>query len=61
MQQKLDVYADNALVHCLGVRENVATIASEENEEAITFDGGTGCGRYVIIDVNVRSIPAARR
>ena len=28
-QQKLDVYADEALVHCLGVRENVAIIASE--------------------------------
>ena len=63
MQQKLDVYADNALVHCLGVRENVAIIASEENEEAITFDGREGSGRYVVlfdpldgssnIDVNV--------
>lgn len=63
MQQKLDVYADNALVHCLGVRENVAIIASEENEEAITFDGRSGSGRYIVlfdpldgssnIDVNV--------
>lgn len=62
-QQKLDVYADNALVHCLGVRENVAIIASEENEQAITFDGRSGEGRYVVlfdpldgssnIDVNV--------
>ncbi len=62
-QQKLDVYADNALVHCLGVRESVAIIASEENEEAITFDGRAGNGRYVVlfdpldgssnIDVNV--------
>ena len=26
-QQKLDVYANNALIHCLGVRENVAIIA----------------------------------
>lgn len=62
-QQKLDVYADRALVHCLGVRENVAIIASEENEEAITFDGRSGSGKYVVlfdpldgssnIDVNV--------
>ena len=62
-QQKLDVYADEALVHCLGVRENVAIIASEENEEAITFDGRSGTGKYVVlfdpldgssnIDVNV--------
>ncbi len=49
VQQKLDVYADEALVHCLGVRENVAIIASEENEKAITFDGRNGTGRYVVV------------
>jgi fructose-1,6-bisphosphatase I len=62
-QQKLDVYANNALIHCLGVRENVAIIASEENEEPITFDGRSGPGKYIVlfdpldgssnIDVNV--------
>jgi fructose-1,6-bisphosphatase I len=49
VQQKLDVYADEALVHCLGVRENVAIIASEESEEAITFDGRDGPGKYVVV------------
>ena len=49
VQQKLDVYADEALIHCLGVRENVAVIASEESEEAITFDGRDGPGKYVVI------------
>jgi fructose-1,6-bisphosphatase I len=48
-QQKLDVYADRALAHCLAVRENVAIIASEENEKAITFDGRNGHGKYVVI------------
>ena len=48
-QQKLDVYADNALVHCLGVRENVAIIASEESDEAIVFDGRNGPGKYVVV------------
>jgi fructose-1,6-bisphosphatase I len=62
-QQKLDVYANSALIHCLGVRENVAIIASEENEEPITFDGRSGPGKYIVlfdpldgssnIDVNV--------
>jgi fructose-1,6-bisphosphatase I len=62
-QQKLDIYADQALIHCLGIRENVAIIASEENDEAITFDGRSGQGKYVVlfdpldgssnIDVNV--------
>lgn len=49
VQQKLDVYADRALVHCLGVRENVAIIASEESEEAITFDGRNGSGKYIVV------------
>ena len=48
-QQILDVYADQALIHCLGVRENVAVIASEENEEAIMFDGRSGEGKYVVV------------
>src|SRR5690606_26765373 len=48
-QQKLDVYADRAMVHCLGIRENVAIIASEENDEAITFDGRAGHGKYVVL------------
>ncbi len=48
-QQKLDVYADEALIHCLGVRENVAIIASEENEHAITFDGRDGHGEYIVV------------
>ncbi len=48
-QQKLDIYADQALIHCLGVRENVAVIASEENEEAIMFDGRSGRGKYVVV------------
>jgi fructose-1,6-bisphosphatase I len=62
-QQKLDVYANNALIQCLGVRENVAIIASEENEEPTTFDGRSGPGKYIVlfdpldgssnIDVNV--------
>ncbi|MCB9921643.1 MAG: class 1 fructose-bisphosphatase [Planctomycetaceae bacterium] len=49
VQQKLDVYADEALIHCLGVRENVAIVASEESEEAITFDGRGGPGKYVVV------------
>ncbi len=48
-QQKLDVFADRALSHCLGVRETVAVIASEECEEAITFDGRAGSGKYVVV------------
>lgn len=48
-QQKLDVFADRALAHCLGVRENVAIIASEECEQAILFDGRGGTGKYIVV------------
>jgi fructose-1,6-bisphosphatase I len=62
-QQKLDVYANQALLHCLGLRDTVAILVSEENEEPVTFDRAPETGKYVIffdpldgssnIDVNV--------
>ncbi|MGF1582913.1 MAG: class 1 fructose-bisphosphatase [Gemmataceae bacterium] len=62
-QQKLDIYANQALIHCLGIREHVAVVASEENDSEIVFDGRSGAGKYVVlfdpldgssnIDVNV--------
>ncbi len=62
-QQKLDVYANQALLHCLGLRDSVAILVSEENEEPVTFDRAPETGKYVIffdpldgssnIDVNV--------
>src|SRR6202789_2300842 len=36
-QQKLDVYANEALLHCLGVRDSVAALVSEENDHPVTF------------------------
>jgi fructose-1,6-bisphosphatase I len=48
-QQKLDVYANQALLHCLGLRESVAALISEENEEPITFDREVGGGEYIIV------------
>ena len=48
-QQKLDVYANEAMLHCLGVRDNVVALVSEENEEPITFHRNTGGGRYIIV------------
>ena len=62
-QQKLDVYANQALLHCLGLRDSVAILVSEENEEPVRFDRATETGKYIIffdpldgssnIDVNV--------
>jgi fructose-1,6-bisphosphatase I len=48
-QQKLDVYANQALLHCLGMRDNVALLVSEENEEPITLDHVEGDGEYAIV------------
>jgi len=48
-QQKLDVYANQVLLHCLGLRDSVAALISEENEEPITFDREAGAGEYVIV------------
>ena len=35
VQQKLDVFANKALLHALGNRGNVGVLASEENEEPV--------------------------
>jgi fructose-1,6-bisphosphatase I len=48
-QQKLDVYANDALLHCLGVRDAVAVLVSEENDEPVTFDRAPETGKYVVI------------
>jgi fructose-1,6-bisphosphatase I len=47
-QQKLDVYANNALLHCLGARESVASLVSEENEHPVTIDRSEN-GKYIIV------------
>jgi fructose-1,6-bisphosphatase I len=48
-QQKLDVYANQALLHCLGLRDSVAALISEEDEEAVTFDRSIETGKYIIV------------
>ncbi|MCA9070938.1 MAG: fructose-1,6-bisphosphatase, partial [Planctomycetaceae bacterium] len=49
VQQKLDIYANRALVHCLSVRESVAVLASEENEEPLLVDQGSPESKYIIV------------
>ena len=48
-QQKLDVFANQALIHTLGARDAVAVLVSEENEEPVTFDRDPESGKYVVI------------
>jgi fructose-1,6-bisphosphatase I len=47
-QQKLDVFANQAVLHCLGARESVAMLVSEENENEITVDRSDE-GKYVVV------------
>ena len=48
-QQKLDVYANQALLHCLGLRDSVAALVSEEDEEPVTFNREVETGKYIIV------------
>ena len=48
-QQKLDVYANQALLHCLGMQDSVAALVSEEDEEPVTFDRSVETGKYIVI------------
>jgi fructose-1,6-bisphosphatase I len=47
--QKLDVLANQALLHCLGARGNVAITASEEDEQPIVIERDRQDGRYVVV------------
>ncbi|MGE0760113.1 MAG: class 1 fructose-bisphosphatase [Pirellulaceae bacterium] len=48
-QQKLDVFANDALLHCLSMREDVAILASEEDDDAVVFEGRRETGKYVVV------------
>jgi len=49
VQQKLDVYANEMLIYALGVRESVAMLASEENEQPLISHGGSPHAKYIVV------------
>ncbi len=49
VQQKLDVYANDALIHCLSLCESIGIIASEENEEPIILGHKSPNAKYAIV------------
>ncbi|MCY2993323.1 MAG: class 1 fructose-bisphosphatase [Planctomycetota bacterium] len=49
VQQKLDVYANEALLHCLSYRASVGILASEENESPITTEHGSADAKYAVV------------
>ncbi len=48
-QQKLDVFANEAMQHCLGLRDSVAALISEENDEPVFFHRSGEKAKYIIV------------
>lgn len=48
-QQKLDVYANEALLHCLSLRESIGILASEENQRPITVHNNSPRAKYAVV------------
>jgi len=48
-QQKLDVYANDALLYCLSVRDAIGILASEENEVPMILHHGSPQAKYAVV------------
>ena len=48
-QQKLDIIANTIIMHCLGNRDNVGVLASEENETPVLLRSREEGGRYAVL------------
>ena len=49
VQQKLDIYSNEVLVHCLSARESIGVLASEENEEPLLVHKGSEKASYAVV------------
>ncbi|MDA0589897.1 MAG: class 1 fructose-bisphosphatase [Planctomycetota bacterium] len=49
VQQKLDIYANEVLVHCLSARESIGVLASEENEKPMLVHKGSENANYAVV------------
>jgi fructose-1,6-bisphosphatase I len=49
VQQKLDVYSNEVLVHCLSARESIGVLASEENEKPLLVHHGSENASYAVV------------
>ncbi len=49
IQQKLDVYSNEALAHCLSLRESIGVLASEENEHPLIVHRGSENAAYAVV------------
>ena len=48
-QQKLDVYSNEVLAHCLSVRDSIGVLASEENEQPMLVHKGSENANYAVV------------
>jgi fructose-1,6-bisphosphatase I len=48
-QQKLDVYANEVLLHSLSIRESIGILASEENERPLTVHYDSPHAKYAVV------------
>ena len=49
VQQKLDVYANAAMMHCLSARSNIGVLASEENEKPQVLKYQSPDAKYAVV------------
>ncbi len=49
VQQKLDIYSNEVLIHCLSARESIGVLASEENEEPLLVHRGSENANYAVV------------
>jgi fructose-1,6-bisphosphatase I len=49
VQQKLDVYANEALMHCLSTRASIGVLASEENEHPKILSHSSDGANYAVV------------
>ena len=49
VQQKLDIYSNEVLVHCLSARESIGVLASEENEKPLLVHKGSENANYAVV------------
>src|SRR5258706_10001442 len=49
VQQKLDVYANDVLLHCLSMRESIGVLASEESEHPMVVPHQSPNAKYAVV------------
>jgi fructose-1,6-bisphosphatase I len=49
VQQRLDVYSNEILSHCLSIRESIGVLASEENEKPMLVHKGSENATYAVV------------